>query len=1201
MGGSITYTYLGVERSTGDSRYDIKVDMFRDCNSLTPFDPQIYVSVFERNYTKVKGDTPSIKILTMSLLSDESVNPPTTGCCGGNNISTGVCIHEGIYTAELDVAPSNYGYYLEFVRCCRNTMVNVPNNVGQTYFAIIPPTSIPNNTPQFTAVPAPYICVDDTINLSYATVDPDGDSLVYSLVQPYAGADSATPFPMPVVGELFTPIPLVPYNAHYSPQFPMGNKAPDIGYASINKITGILTIYASLAGRYAVAVDVKEYRKGQYISKTRRDVQLIVIGGCGLNSAPKRTPIVDSIPADNTTSSTYTIEAGTKSVFGIRYAADNSKASPCPVNITSITAAGFIDNTSGFTSPPTLSSVVYDDNNHVATLYFSWQTACRDANPNPYTFTLTVTDDACPPKTTTQGFTIYVVPFQGANKILGPNPACQGVPANIYSTNFQQKTYELTWKVSGGIYGNGPNDSSISVVWGNNPTGTIQVMGKNTATGCAGDSVLKTIQINPEPVKPVIDGPAYACVGKTSSYTIPSPGQSNYNWSVTGGSITSSNGQEQTVQVKWTTADTSIIRVTGTDTDGCESVATLATTVVEQPIADTIFGSYSVCPNSSGIDYWVKSQTGSTYYWKVYGGVQASGGNSSHITVNWGNKGGGIVEAIEITAHGCPGDTLKLNVLKDYKLYTSPIVGDTSLCELSNNIPYSVTFSNGSKYDWKIKGGAIIAGQGTANILVDWDNPGKGVLMVTESAYDPVNQDSCIGVPVSTFISIYATPNTSEINGPTGICEGDIALYTVNGLPGSSYIWKFRGNTSVYTTDSARFQEIGLTNETDTVNVQVTEFSKNNCPGVTRYLVITVHKLPVTSAITGPDLICSPYLDSSVYQVTGFPTSTFDWTVTGGVIAGGDKTDKIMVNWYSSGNQSVKVQEISDFGCVGPPSQAKNLTVRIDSLNVDMQLVTTDYDNDKEIDLFWSVKNADFFTGYFRIYRSTQGEEDFRLIDSVPSTQTYYTDKNVSTSAFAYRYHVIAVNSCGIPVESSTHRSIKLSGIFDQDTTINLNWNPYEGWPVDIYNINEAEDQNVSLNLYNFTKDTEFAVIKTLDGYQLALRISAVQAGLKNVVSWSNQIIVDFNPILWIPNAFTPQNGDDLNNTFHIFVANYKSFSVNIYNRWGEHIFSSTDPNVQWDGTFKGSICDEGVYLYQVIVDGGKSSIYRNGTLNLMR
>ena len=1204
IGGSITYTYVG--KFNNNYRYFVKVDMFRDCSTFhlpppqttpTPFDQTIDVGVYERT-----GDTSELTKITIQLGSEKNVNPPNTGCCGpvGNSYLDSVCIDEGIYTAEVDLPSSIYGYYLLYARCCRNTMVNVPINIGETYFAIIPPTSILNNTPQFTAVPAPYICVHDTVSVSYATVDPDGDSLVYKLEQPYAGGNANNAIPaVPNPFSTSVDLPGVPYNASYSPQFPTGNKG---GYASIDKITGVLRVYATLQGRYAIAVDVYEYRKGKYISKTRRDVQLIVINSCGLNDAPKRIPIInDTIASDKTITSVYRTEAGTELLFGIRFVADNSKPSQCPVNITSVKAAGFI-NTSGFKSQPTLTSVVYDSTkNHDATLYFSWQTSCADASSNPYTFTLTVTDNACPPKTTTNGFAIYVFPFSGANKILGPTPVCAGEPAHLYSTNSQKKNYQIAWKVSGGSYSKGPNDSTIEIVWGSNATGSVQVVGENTTTGCPSDSVTKNIKIIPKPSPPTITGPPFACDGKISFYTVQSPSQSTYTWKTNGGSVTNLNPAAQKVYITWSKADTNSIRVVGTDSAGCGSDSSLEKVVVEKPIVDSIYGSNSVCPNSFGIAYWVTPQKGSTYYWKITGGNQISGGNTANITVSWGNQGSGTVKVVETTAHGCPGDTVTLNVAKEYKLKTSRIKGDTSVCEFTNNVPYSVNSSNGSIYRWQISGGNIAKRQGTGNILVDWDSTGKGVLMVTESAYDPVNHDSCIGVPVALFIGIYGKPTTSKISGPAGICEGDTVVYRVTGLPNSTYIWKFNGRISTYSGDSARFGQTGLATELDTVSIEVTELTKNQCPGPPHYLTVTVHKLPVTSAITGPDIICSPNLNGAIYQVTGFATSTYDWTVSGGTIVSGDKTSKIAINWDSAGNETVKVREISDFGCEGPPNLAKNLKVKVDSLSLDMQLVTTDYNNDKQINIFWSAKNTKFFSGYFLIYRSTEGQEFFRLIDSVPSTQTYYTDKKVNTSASAYRYHVVAVNSCGIPISTPIHRTIKLSGSFDLDTTITLNWNPYEGWAVNEYDINDATDRDVSLSLYNFTKDTTFAVIKTLNGYQLALRISALESGLKNVVSWSNQIMIDFNPLVWIPNVFTPQNGDNINNTFHVFAANYKSYQIDIYNRWGEHIFNSTDPNKQWDGSFKGAICEEGVYLYRVVVIGAKDNIYRSGTVTLMR
>ena len=49
-------------------------------------------------------------------------------------------------------------------------------------------------------------------------------------------------------------------------------------------------------------------------------------------------------------------------------------------------------------------------------------------------------------------------------------------------------------------------------------------------------------------------------------------------------------------------------------------------------------------------------------------------------------------------------------------------------------------------------------------------------------------------------------------------------------------------------------------------------------------------------------------------------------------------------------------------------------------------------------------------------------------------------------------------------------------------------------------------------------------------------------------------------------NVFTP-GGDNFNETFSFDVENTKTYLLKIYNRWGEKVFESTDPNEGWDGT----------------------------------
>ncbi len=57
---------------------------------------------------------------------------------------------------------------------------------------------------------------------------------------------------------------------------------------------------------------------------------------------------------------------------------------------------------------------------------------------------------------------------------------------------------------------------------------------------------------------------------------------------------------------------------------------------------------------------------------------------------------------------------------------------------------------------------------------------------------------------------------------------------------------------------------------------------------------------------------------------------------------------------------------------------------------------------------------------------------------------------------------------------------------------------------------------------------------------------------------------------IFIPNTFTP-NGDGLNDYFSISSLNVnvlEEFNIVIYNRWGQIVFESFDPNFVWDGKF---------------------------------
>lgn len=66
---------------------------------------------------------------------------------------------------------------------------------------------------------------------------------------------------------------------------------------------------------------------------------------------------------------------------------------------------------------------------------------------------------------------------------------------------------------------------------------------------------------------------------------------------------------------------------------------------------------------------------------------------------------------------------------------------------------------------------------------------------------------------------------------------------------------------------------------------------------------------------------------------------------------------------------------------------------------------------------------------------------------------------------------------------------------------------------------------------------------------------------------------------VFVPNTISPSNTDGINDYFRFYyVGNIVFDEVYIFNRWGEIVFFSTDPNFQWDGSYEGKIYHHNVY-----------------------
>ncbi|MEL7162042.1 MAG: gliding motility-associated C-terminal domain-containing protein, partial [Bacteroidota bacterium] len=110
------------------------------------------------------------------------------------------------------------------------------------------------------------------------------------------------------------------------------------------------------------------------------------------------------------------------------------------------------------------------------------------------------------------------------------------------------------------------------------------------------------------------------------------------------------------------------------------------------------------------------------------------------------------------------------------------------------------------------------------------------------------------------------------------------------------------------------------------------------------------------------------------------------------------------------------------------------------------------------------------------------------------------------------------------------------------------------------------------------------------------------------VVDIRQNVFVEERSLVYIPTAFSPLNGDGVNDVLTVFgdaefveiVSNFQ-----IFDRWGNRVFGNTDFTVNdvsagWDGTNRGMSSPPAVYAYTTTVryyDGTEETIQGSFTL----
>jgi len=255
LGGEITWEALG------NDQYIFTLKIYRDCSGI-PLSSMV----------DLNGPSGKISLIRKSLedISPQCYGPSQPFGCGYNTNNNGVELHTYVSSAVSIVSVMKAsGLEFSYSFCCRPTLRNLQTQDNM----FIKSTMFQKNVsaPQFTSGVVYAIAASKEV--AFTAAQPGiGDSLHYSLMAPLK--DSITPVAFTSAFNGQAPLP--------SPIFDSAN-AP----VSLNQNTGVVSfdIKSPKNGKYAMAMEIENWRAGQLTSIISRDV-VVLHQNDSLNNPP---------------------------------------------------------------------------------------------------------------------------------------------------------------------------------------------------------------------------------------------------------------------------------------------------------------------------------------------------------------------------------------------------------------------------------------------------------------------------------------------------------------------------------------------------------------------------------------------------------------------------------------------------------------------------------------------------------------------------------------------------------------------------------------------------------------------------------------------------------------------------------------------------------------------------------------------------
>lgn len=668
--------------------------------------------------------------------------------------------------------------------------------------------------------------------------------------------------------------------------------------------------------------------------------------------------------------------------------------------------------------------------------------------------------------------------------------------------------------------------------------------GTNPATNtCA---VTKTITVVPTPTLTLANnGPV--CAGSQANLT--ANGASSYTWS--GPNSFGSNISNPTLPNAQ--ANNGGVYTAVGATNGCTASATTTLTIKPNPtVTASNSGSYCV-----GQSFSLSALGASSFSWTGPNNF-TSASQGPVLTNNVVGYSG--TYSVVGTSQGCTA-TAVTNVTINPLPVIVPATSSANVCAGSN---FTLSASGGTSYTWSGPQGFTSVGASV---------PVSNAYVNLTGTYTVIGTDAN-GCVSSNTIAQVVTPIPVPVALPSNGCLNDQLTPTASG--GTSYQWTgpngFTSSVQNPTITNVTFADAGVYQVTVTIG-GCSATATTNC---------NVFSTP-TVGFLGATEICR----GGVFSFLGTGALNYKWLATYGELS--------QANSFTVSTLSPQLQ--TTYTLVGADGNGCHNQVVIYPVVLGLPYAEVTADNDGKCVPF-STK--------FQMSNMTSNITDIHWLFSNGSSanDSVSINYNVGTAGVHTVYVGLTDDRGCKATVSGTVEGYPVPKADFSYTPENPNENDYHlsftnqttnaptvYWYWDFYSNSQATS----------TKENPSYDFPEIGNYFTFFKVKSNHGCVDSIIK---KITVVEDVTFYIPNAFTP-NGDGNNDYFMPKAVGVKKYRMDIFDRWGELIFSTSDILTGWDGKHKkgGDLVQQGVYVYKITAilnNGGKAKQY-TGHVSLLR